>query len=420
MWSGMVDRRLSTNLVAVTVVQLTNYLVPLVLTPLITRAFGTELYGRLAYAQNITSYFFVCIIFGLDYTASRAVALNRENPTALNDIFSTVLRWRMGMFIGSLIALTILYYCFAPVHNYLPLYLLCAAGNFGYVLFPNFFLQGQEDLVKVSIATFIIRVTLLLAVIGLVKTQQDLLLYVALLSGINILVSSGMFVYTKRRYGLRGGVFKGELVQQSIAPFATDLINSLYYSVGVVLMGFVLTETTIGLYSGAAKLLTAVSIVLCYPFTHALYPRQCQVFTEDTAHGWHLFRSTLLVVTLLGTLTGVTLYALAPWLVKVFLGADFQQAVIYVRQMCAIPLLVVLATTMSINGLYALGKQRLMPVICLIAGITGCLCCYCLLPTLGPTANIICWYTAQALEIALDAGFLYKYSRVRKNFFFRK
>lgn len=419
MWPAWrIDKRLSKNVIATTVVQVTNYLVPLILTPLITRAFGTELYGRLAYAQNITSYFFIIIIFGLDYVASKNVALNRDNPTELNNIFSTVIRWRTIMFFATIAILTALYYTFAPVHNYLTLYLICASGNIGYVLFPTFFLQGQEDLVKASLATFTIRTTLLLAVCLLVKTQQDLLLYVALLSGINILVSGAMCVYTKRHYHLRRGVFNSVLIKQSLAPFATDIITSLYYSVGLVLMGFVLNENSIGLYSGAVKIITAGTIVLCYPFTHALYPRQCSLFAKGPAQGWNFFKKTIGTSILLGTTVAVGVYIGAPILVNIFLGPAFKEATNYVRQMTGIPLCVILASIMSINGLYALGKQKIVPIICLIAGITGSTICYLLLPTLGPTANIICWYVAQGIEIIADGMVLFQAKR--KNFFFRK
>ena len=93
-----------------TVLQLANILIPLIVLPYIVRIFGADLFGKVSYAQNIISYLTLLINFGFDYSATREIAINKNNIELRNKIFWTVIKAKSLLLVLSLLLLVILYF----------------------------------------------------------------------------------------------------------------------------------------------------------------------------------------------------------------------------------------------------------------------------------------------------------------------
>ncbi len=54
------------NMTALGVLQIANYLIPLLVLPVVSRVLGATLFGSVGYAQNIVSYLTLLVNFGFE------------------------------------------------------------------------------------------------------------------------------------------------------------------------------------------------------------------------------------------------------------------------------------------------------------------------------------------------------------------
>ncbi len=90
------------------IVQIANYLVPLITLPYLTSTLTLNGMGKLGLAQSLFTIVQAFIDFGFTYTASRNVSLNINNKTIISKIYTNVQTARFLIFlvillIGSII-----------------------------------------------------------------------------------------------------------------------------------------------------------------------------------------------------------------------------------------------------------------------------------------------------------------------------
>ncbi len=71
--------KLVENFSYLSALQIFNMLLPLVTYPYLIRVLGSELYGTVIFAQAIIAYFSVMINFGFNISATKEIALCKDN-----------------------------------------------------------------------------------------------------------------------------------------------------------------------------------------------------------------------------------------------------------------------------------------------------------------------------------------------------
>ena len=71
--------------------QIANYIFPLITVPYVARTIGVEGYGKIAFAAGVVIWFQAVADWGFNYTSLRAVSKNRDNKDKISEIFSHVL-----------------------------------------------------------------------------------------------------------------------------------------------------------------------------------------------------------------------------------------------------------------------------------------------------------------------------------------
>ena len=70
------------------VLQGVNYLVPLMVLPYLMTVLDAEGYGYFAFAVAVCQYLMILVDFGFNLSATKRIALVRDNPEQLNKVFS--------------------------------------------------------------------------------------------------------------------------------------------------------------------------------------------------------------------------------------------------------------------------------------------------------------------------------------------
>src|SRR5690606_5052229 len=94
--------RLLDNFFSLAVLQGANYILPLLTMPYLVRVLGVEQFGLLMFAQSFITYINILTDYGFNLSATKLIAVNRENEDKISEIFS-------GVF---LIKLALLLFCF--------------------------------------------------------------------------------------------------------------------------------------------------------------------------------------------------------------------------------------------------------------------------------------------------------------------
>ena len=102
--------------------QLSNILVALVVTPYITRIFGSELLGINSFALAVVTNFSIFGLFGITLYGLREIAKVRDNPILLQQTFSRCITFQL--FFSTLALLGYLVWILTTNDGYAPYYLL--------------------------------------------------------------------------------------------------------------------------------------------------------------------------------------------------------------------------------------------------------------------------------------------------------
>ncbi|AXC65819.1 hypothetical protein DOE63_09685 [Salmonella enterica subsp. diarizonae serovar 59:z10:-] len=129
------------NILYLAISQGSNYLLPLLIYPVLIRTIGINEFGKVTFAIVIMQMFFLIIDFGFGYSATKYVALNYNDKDFLSHYFVKVTAARLLFFIGTLIILFI--GLLVPSLNEIrTLLFISMIAVFFNIINPNWFLQG--------------------------------------------------------------------------------------------------------------------------------------------------------------------------------------------------------------------------------------------------------------------------------------
>lgn len=399
------------NVASLGLVQLANYIIPILIVPFVVRALGVELFGKASYAQNIISYLTIIVNYGFEYSASQDVAIHRDSKQKIKIIFWTVVHFKIFLLAISFVALTVLYFVFSKVNEEPRLYVYTALLNVGVVLFPTWFFQGIEKMENMASFNFAIKALGATLVILLVSSPSDYQNYVLILSMSYVVVGVISFFYVIEKYDLRNNDKKDKelsrkVVRKGFPIFLNNIFVSSYTVAGMTVVGIYLSDMEIGLYAGVSKAVIAVMMLTSMPINLALFPVMSRKFHESKSEGWAFFKKSLLWVAACGAMVSISLFLFAPFVVNTFLGKEFVSAIPLLRLSSPLPLLVVTASVLTVQGLYGMQMQKYAPFVGFFLGAFSISLNLFLVPRLGVSGAIIAWLSSQFLESTMVGSLL--------------
>jgi PST family polysaccharide transporter len=188
------------NYFFMTILQILNSFFYLLIYPYLIRVLGSEGYGTFVFATSVATYFLFFINFGFDLPATKAIAENAENRYNQRNILSCIFTSKSYLFIISSLVFGILLFTVPVFEKNKEVFLLCFFNVYSFVLFPQWYFQGIQ---KMKIVTYIqlgLKLASLPLIFLLIKSPQDLILYVFIISITNILGSLIAYLIIRLKY----------------------------------------------------------------------------------------------------------------------------------------------------------------------------------------------------------------------------
>jgi polysaccharide transporter, PST family len=369
-WNHQVFR----NIVMLYGVQLSSYILPLVVLPYLARVLSPQRFGVIALAQSFMYYFLVLTDYGFGLTAPRAIAIHSDDPQEVSRIFSTVTVCRFLLMIFGFIAMLVIVLATPKMRANWALFVICYLGVLGNVLFPLFLYQGLQKMQHIALRDLSAKALALIAIFVFVHSDRDYLLAAALqpagmvLSGLISLIMLPRLIPIRFKFPPWREI-TGEL-RTSWAVFLSLAANTTYTSSNAVLLGLIAPPATLAYYYNAYRITGAIRSLVS-PLVTAIYPHISQKASRSGKDGTRFLRQYALLLCLPFLLVSIVLFALAPFIVKVLFGPKYAYAALLLRILAPGPVLFALSHCYSTYFMLAFGYQKQWSRLILLTAITN-------------------------------------------------
>jgi PST family polysaccharide transporter len=325
-------KKMTQNFVSMGFVQLTNYLVPMILLPYMVRTLGLDAYGTIVFAQSLVGYLESVMMYSFSLTAVMELSQHADNTSAKSRIVSNIFGAKLILSGFSAVVILLLAFCVPGLAAIQPLLLLSLIYCIGYLFNFDWFYLGVQQMKYLTYLNLAGRLFTLawifLTVHSRADTQAAFLMVPLsyLLTGFLSLLALRYKHHIRiQRVPLRYALI--ELKKGSQIFYGQLLVRFYSADFAITMLGFIANTATVGIYALAQKVFS-LFMVLTNLITVVVYPYFARLFKENKAlfamQIKRLYKATLLAFVLLS----VVVYAAAPWLIYIVNGANNEQAVI--------------------------------------------------------------------------------------------
>jgi PST family polysaccharide transporter len=371
-WSRLRHSRLVDNIVALYVVHFANYLLPLIIVPYTVRVLTPSGYGLGAFALSFAGFFGTIADYGFSYTASRAVAVNRNNRQEVSRIASQVVFTKAIMLANCAWAFWLLTWVVPKLRgNGLVMwmgFLQVAVSSFS----PFWLYQGLEELRFSSRVNLAARVAYVPLLFLFVHRPADVWKWMVLQAIVAAISTGILWVHAWLRLGVgwvrpRWTDLHAQL-HEGLSLFISQAAVKLYTGGNTFILGMFTNVTMAGYYSAAERVVQAV-LALLGPVTQAVYPRASQLAATSRKAALQLTRRVLLFMGSAGFGMSAGLLIAAPWFMPILLGARFLPSITIMQILSPLPFLIALNTVLGMQIMIPFRHDVAFTVILVAAGL---------------------------------------------------
>jgi PST family polysaccharide transporter len=368
-------KKLTRNIVSLLIIQISNYALPLLSVPYFTRIVGPEKFGIINFVAAFVGYCTLITSFGFDTSATRDVVQAKEDPDKLNQLCSEVIYSKCLLLVLSVGGYVLLVFFLPQLRSELFVSLSSVLICLSIVLIPSWLYQGFQDNHILAYYNIASKIIFTIAILTLVKVEEDYILYPLFLSLSQIIIGIIAFhrIFFKYQIKLIKVTCSNIIarLQSSKSIFISFVIISLYSTSNVIIIGLFRDEEAVGHLSAALKIMVLIQACMSMPFSQALFPFIGQKFKASREEGVKVVQLTMPIMLSIGFLCCSLCCLLAPFLVLLLFGAEFSEAVSIVRVLSFIPLIVIFSQFLGIHIMVNLNMDQAFKKVTIIGAIIG-------------------------------------------------
>lgn len=389
---------------------LLNVLFPIITFPYVSRVLGPSNLGIINFVQSYGYYFSHIASFGLSSYAIREVSKVRDNKDKTERICNEI--FNLNLFFS--VISTMLYFCgvlfvqnFRENFGVFVIYSVVIISNF---LSLDWLLQSFDDYFFSTIRNIVIRVVSIVAVFVLVKRSEDFIIYSAIscISGMGTKFSTVLYSrrnYVKLRISTKYLNFKDHL-KSLFTLFSFRIVNGISSNLDKLMIGFMMVYACVGIYSVGVKFVLLIQPIV-ETFGIVLFPK-INISAGNSKEGYlkNLNLNYELILAL-GIPMAIGLYLISEWIIPLFAGGKYMDAIIVLKIMSPIILLGPIGDMLGSKILLVFKKDGWLLNSSIIVAISNITLNFMFIPLWGINGAAL----ASTLSCLVAVGIRYYYSR---------
>lgn len=357
---------LASNFKYLMILQIAGYIFPLLTLPYLARVIGVEGFGKIAFAGAVIIWFQTITDWGFNYTATRDLAQNRDDPEKVSDIFSNILWSKITLGIISFVLLIVLIFCIPYFYENKELLLLTFLLVPANILYAEWFFQAIEKMKYITVLSLLSKL-LFTILVFLVITEKDDYIYQPLLISVGSIVVGLITLYlVVFKWGVKilPPNFQkiNKTIKNSKDVFINNVVPNFYNSFSSVLLGFTGGSVANGLLDAGARFANIAQHFITI-ISRVFFP-----FLSRKINKHHSFALINIGITLIGS---ILLIILAPFIIKLFFTKEFEEAVVVLQIMAFSLVFLSLNNTYGVNYMIIKGYEKRLRNISILSALIG-------------------------------------------------
>lgn len=374
-------------------------LFPLLTFPYVCRILLPAQIGQVNFYNSIIGYISLFTCLGIPMYAIREIARDRDDVVKMNRTAVEVLLLHTLLTLFGYIVVAILCLTVPQIKENVPLFLILSVTLIFTVIGCDWFYNGIEDFKYITIRGIVVKSISVVFLFLLVRTREDLLWY-----GVYCVVGSiggNIFNFIRlRKYIHKENVIFSQLhiwrhLKPAIKVFSFNVVISVYLQLNPVLLGFMKDTIAVAYFTAATKLMMMVTRISSSLGT-VLMPRASHLVSEGKKEEFdRLIQKSYDFTLAICIPLVIGLIFMAPYIVRVFCGSQYEDAIITSQIIAPITLVVGLSNIMGMQVLYPIGRINTVVKCTIYGAITNVVLNLALIPFLSYNGTAIAYLGAE-------------------------
>ncbi len=359
-------KTVASNFLYLSILKGITFIFPLITLPYLARVIGPDKFGAIAFATSIIVIVETVTDWGFNYTATRDVAVNRDNKRVVSEIFSQVLYARTILSVLCFIILLVLTFSVGALIPYRSLLLITFLYIPGNIMFPQWLFQALEKMKYITILTLLSRLFFTGMVFLVIRDESDYIFEPLLIACGSVLSGCIALYIIFESFGIRlirphpKAIMK--FLRKSTDMFLSLLLPNLYTNFTTIILKGYCGDFATGIYNGGHKFSNIVDN-LTQILSRAFFPYLAR--HKEKHHVYVVISGTIALIASVFMFFGADLF------VRIFLTGEFHDAVVVMKIFAITPVFLFLMNTYGTNYLVLVGREYILRNIIIVVSVLG-------------------------------------------------
>lgn len=313
------------NFIALFAAQIVAQLAGLVTTAWLARALQPEAFGIVGFGAAVLSYFGLFVVFGTDKLVMREIA---RDPEAAARELPRLVGLRIALLLVAAAAYLTVVELIGQPDLVKTVMRIQALGLVASAISLDFVYQGLQRMRVIAVRQAASSVLALTLTVLLVRSEASVLIAAAIPNAVLILTGAWLAWRVQKTTGALAVSIDipawRAMLRRALPMAVTAAMAAIYLNIDIIMLGFMDTQRTVGLYSGAGRLY-AISVVVGGLLVAAFLPSLAATFGDGDGMRTR-FREFAFAMLYLGMPLVAAMGVFSPAAVRLLLGDGFAAA----------------------------------------------------------------------------------------------
>lgn len=354
------DRKLTENFIYHSLFQIVAILVPIIITPHLSRTIGADGIGDYSYTYTIGTYFAMFCLLSMNTYGNRECAFVRDDKNRLSRVFWEVYGVQIFTSVIAILAFVMYILLFAnKCKDYLWIQTIYIVGC---ALDVTWLFYGLEKFKKIVFRNIVIKVLMMFSILTLVKTSNDTWIYVLIMASAILLSQLILWPFVIKEVDFVRPSWRS--VRDRIWPVARisgpQLSYYIYMGINKLLLANMVSMSSVAFLSnseGMSRLPAGVVTAL----TTVLLPRVSNLYAKgDIDRGKAFIQGSMRLTLFVAFPCAFGLSAIADKMVPWYYGDEFTVCGPMIQYMAFIVIIIAWAEVLQTQYLLPMKKDRVL------------------------------------------------------------